>query len=201
MIDIRTTPIQPDCFYHIFNRGINGEAIFKSQRNYLFFLNKIKENLLSVCDLYAYCLMPNHFHLLVRIKTDQELINLDKVRNTSKLRASTGLHAPQHIFSKQFSKVFNSYSQAFNKENNRHGALIESPFKRKLITSENYLRDCIIYIHRNPVSEDFMKYRYSSFQGIIDNSEAALKRNEVIDLFDDQENFIFCHRKETDYEF
>lgn len=118
--------------------------------------------------------------------------NLDKVE---------GLHSPQHIFSKQFSIIFNSYSQAFNKENNRHGALIESPFKRKLISSEDYLRQCIIYIHQNPNSEDFKNFPYSSYKTILSNNNTSLKRSEVIELFEDKENFIFCHQKETDYEF
>lgn len=197
-MDIRLTPIESDRFYHIYNRGINGELIFKTKRNYLFFLNKIKDNLLNVCDIYAYCLMPNHFHLLVRIKSDSELENLVKVQNLDKV---DGLHAPQHVFSKQFSNIFNSYSQAFNKENNRHGALIESPFKRKLISSEDYLRQCIIYIHQNPISEDFKDYPYSSYKTVISNSFTSLKRDEVIELFEDKENFRFCHKKETDYQF
>lgn len=153
-MDIRITPIEPDCFYHIYNRGVNGETIFKSHRNYIFFLNKIKENLLSVCDIYAYCLMPNHFHLLVRINSDSDL---KKMQQGESLEIK-GLHSPQNVFSKQFSKIFNSYSQAFNKENNRHGSLIESPFKRKLLSTEDYIRNCIIYIHRNPVTEHFTKF-------------------------------------------
>ncbi|MDP2453577.1 MULTISPECIES: transposase [unclassified Kaistella] len=197
-MDIRLTPIESDRFYHIYNRGINGELNFKTKRNYLFFLNKIKDNLLNVCDIYAYCLMPNHFHLLVRIKSDSELENLVKVLNLDKV---DGLHAPQHVFSKQFSNIFNSYSQAFNKENNRHGALIESPFKRKLISSEDYLRQCIIYIYQNPISEDFKDYPYSSYKTVISNSFTSLKRDEVIELFEDKENFRFCHKKETDYQF
>ena len=208
-MDIRNTPIEPDCFYHIFNRGVNGEVIFKSQRNYIFFLKKIKDNLWSVCDLYAYCLMSNHFHLLVKIKSDQELrsiaeaqkLNLGRVSNPAKVQPETGLHSPQNIFSKRFSNLFNSYSQAFNKENNRHGPLIESPFKRKLITSEKYVRDCIIYIHQNPASKDFTDYPYSSFKSLTSESITFLKRNEVIELFDSVENFVFCHQKETDGEF
>jgi len=197
-MDIRLTSIEPDRFYHIYNRGINGAPIFKTERNYEFFLLKIKENLLSVCDIYAYCLMPNHFHLLVRIKSDADLRNLVMVQNLDKVE---GLHAPQHIFSKQFSRIFNSYSQAFNKENDRHGALIESPFKRKLITSEDYLRQCIIYIHQNPRSEYFGNYPYSSYKTILSNSTTSLKRDEVIDLFEDLKNFDFCHKVEASYEF
>ena len=197
-MDIRLTSLEPDCFYQIYNRGVNGVNIFKTERNHLFFLNKIKENLLTVCDIYAYCLMPNHFHLLVRIKSDNDLQNLLKVKNLDKVE---GLHSPQHIFSKQFSIIFNSYAQAFNKENTRHGALIESPFKRKLISSEDYLRQCIIYIHQNPNSEDFENFPYSSYKTILSNSNTSLKRSEVIELFEDKENFVFCHKKETDYEF
>ena len=197
-MDIRVTPLESDCFYHIYNRGINGEVIFKTDRNYLFFIKKVKDNLLSVCDIYAYCLMPNHFHLLVRIKSESDLQNLVKVQNLDKV---DGLHSPQNIFSKRFSNIFNSYSQAFNKENNRHGALIESPFKRKIISSEDYLRQCIIYIHQNPCSGNFETYRYSSYKTVLSNSATSLKRDEVIELFEDKDNFTLCHKKETDYEF
>ncbi|AZB08842.1 hypothetical protein EG344_08415 [Chryseobacterium sp. G0162] len=84
MADIRTTSIEADCFYHIYNRGINGENIFKSDRNYLFFFKKMSESLFPVCDVYAYCLMPNHFHILIKIKSDFELGSLVKVLNLDK---------------------------------------------------------------------------------------------------------------------
>lgn len=201
MEDIRTTPIEADRFYHIYNRGINGENIFKSDRNYLFILNKMFEFLIPVCDIYAYCLMPNHFHFLVKIKSDFELDHLIKALNLDKViyPTSTGLHSPQNIFSKQFARIFNSYSQAFNKENKRHGALIESPFKRKLITSDRYLMNVIIYIHQNPQNHSFVRqfseYNYSSYQLILSDTKTLLKRDEVIELFHDRENFILSHQK------
>lgn len=205
MTDIRTLPIEADCFYHIYNRGINGENIFKSERNYLFFLNKIAEFLVPVCDIYAYCLMPNHFHILIKVKSDSKLASLVKVQNLDKAYERIGLHSPQNMFSKQFSKIFNSYSQAFNKENHRHGALIESPFKRKLISSEAYLINIIIYIHQNPqnhlITDDFADYRFSSYQSILSNSKTLLKRNEVINLFDDRENFFLSHKRMIDFDF
>jgi REP element-mobilizing transposase RayT len=196
MADIRTTSIEADCFYHIYNRGINGELIFKSDRNYSFFLNKVVEFLTPVCDVYAYCLMPNHFHLLVKIKSDLELSSLVKVQNLDKA-TQTGLHSPQNIFSKQFARLFNSYSQSFNKEYKRHGALIESPFKRKLITSDKYLINMIIYIHQNPqnhsIAHQFSKYNFSSYQSILSKSRTLLKRDEVIELFGGVENFKLSH--------
>lgn len=201
-MDIRNQPIEADKFYHIYNRGVNGEVIFKSTRNFDFFLKKVEEYLIPVCEIYAYCLLPNHFHFLVRIKSESELESLVKVSNLDK--AERGLHTQQNIFSKQFSRLFNSYSQAFNKENGRHGALIESPFKRKEINNLDYLRRVLIYIHRNPqlheLVEDFRDYNYSSYKSILNNSENFLQKNEIIELFDDKENFIFCHNKELDLE-
>lgn len=144
--------------------------------------------------------MPNHFHLLVRIKSDKDLDQFAKSRK-QKHDQEKGLHSSKHLFSKQFSKIFNSYSQAFNKENFRHGSLIESPYKRKLISTEEYLRNCIIYIHQNPTGEDFRNHHFSSYKTILSNSPTIVKRNEVIELFEDKENFRFCHNKESDYEF
>jgi len=201
-MDIRTLPIEADKFYHIYNRGINGEIIFKTERNFDFFIQKLNKHLIQVADIYAYCLLPNHFHLLVKIKPWSELESLVKVLNLDKA-TSKGLHSPRNIFSKQFSKIFNSYTQAFNKENKRHGALIESPFKRKEIISEEYLKNVIIYIHRNPQSheliENFRDYKYSSYEKILNHAENLIHANKLIKLFDDKENFISSHYKETDY--
>ncbi|WP_312076421.1 transposase [Chryseobacterium sp.] len=202
MGDNRITSLEPERYYHIYNRGINGETIFKSDRNKDFFLQKITQLLIPVCDIYCYCLLSNHFHLLVRIKSDAEINSLVKVQNLDKAFSEKGLHSYQNVFSKQFSRIFNSYSQAFNKENSRHGALIESPFRRKEITSEEYLRNTIVYIHQNPqlhnMSDDFRTFKYSSYQTILSNKSTSILRKEVIKLFDDEGNFIFCHQKMVD---
>ena len=72
-MEIRRDHLEPEFFYHIYNRGINSEDVYKNKDNYLYFLKKAKEFLLPVADMYAYCLMKNHFHLLVRIKPEVEL--------------------------------------------------------------------------------------------------------------------------------
>ncbi len=196
MVDIRTVPIEADKFYHLYNRGINGCDIFRSRANYQFFLEKTTRYLLPVCEVYAYCLMPNHFHLLVKIKSDEAL------RNVAQARTSTnqvkGLHAADRIFSRQFSLVFNSYSQAYNKMYNRHGALIESPFKRQEIKTDRQLLNTIIYIHQNPKNhslvEDFRNYEFSSFNAILRKSATRIERDAVLAFFENTDNFIFCHQ-------
>nr|WP_314496201.1 hypothetical protein [uncultured Chryseobacterium sp.] len=85
-----------------------------------------------------------------------------------------------------------SYTQSFNKVYQRSGPVFESPFKRILVDSEEYLRNLIIYIHQNP--HDFQDYRYSSYLAVISNSETYIQRDKVLELFDDRRNFIECHQ-------
>lgn len=195
-MDIRTTPLEADCVYHIYNRGVNGESIFTSKDNYLYFLEKIKKYLLGVCDVYSYCLLPNHFHLLLKVKDETTLKNLVKVSNLDKVES--GLHSSNQIFSKQFSLVFNSYSQAFNKQKGRHGPLIESPFKRKKITDDEYLLRTVIYIHQNPqlhqIVKDFRNYPFSSYSSFFSTAYSNVERQSVLSLFGGTDVFEKAHK-------
>ncbi|MHB8089614.1 MAG: transposase, partial [Anaerolineaceae bacterium] len=64
----RIVPIEVDSIYHIYNRGVNKELIFFSERNYQFFIYKMVNYMQDNASILAYCLMPNHYHLLVKIK-------------------------------------------------------------------------------------------------------------------------------------
>ena len=198
-MDIRLDNLEPGFFYHIFNRGINGGEVFLNDDNRLFFLQKVSLYLLPVAEIYAYCLMPNHFHFVIRIKEWTEN-NFAKVPNFGKVEHD--LHAEKSIASKQFAKLISSYTQAFNKYHNRHGNLFERPFKRKRITSEDYLRKAIVYIHRNPINmgENMEEYRFSSYRRIISESKTAVQADEVLTLFGTVDNFKYLHRVENDYE-
>lgn len=65
----------PDTFYHIYNRGNNKEKIFYKDSNYIFFLQKFDSYLSPYLDLYSYCLLPNHFHLLIKTKSEVSILN------------------------------------------------------------------------------------------------------------------------------
>ena len=118
-------PLQPGVFYHIYNRGNNGEDLFREQRNYPYFLKLYEKYVTPVADTYAYCLLKNHFHFLVRIKTDGEIasnnIKSGRLDDPSRI---TKLNNP----SKNFSNLFNAYTKAINKGYNRTGSLFERPF-------------------------------------------------------------------------
>ena len=205
-MDIRNEILEPEVFYHIYNRGINSEKIFDSKENYLFFLRKFTTYVNPVCDLYAYCLMPNHFHFIIKVKSELEIKNFSKVSTFTKDdlgKQEKGLHSFDSIVCKQIGKFISSYSQAYNKVTNRHGALLESPFKRKRIVTEEYLKNLIIYIHLNPteLKQEIDKYQFSSFSSILSHFKTNLKRIETIAIFGDLENFIYSHNHPQKFNF
>lgn len=120
---------QQGMIYHIYNRGAHKITIFKEETNYLFVLSKIKkycgENQLS---LIAYCLMPNHYHFLVRQDGQASAGNL-----------------PQ--------SVFNSYTKAYNKKYEHSGTLFEGRFRARAIQTSSHLLHLCRYIHGNPVKD------------------------------------------------
>ena len=72
--------LQSDCFYHIYNRANGNELIFLKNENYRFFLQQYKKYILPIADTFCYCLMPNHFHFLVRIKSQEQLLSTFPIR-------------------------------------------------------------------------------------------------------------------------
>ena len=83
-----TTPLNPDQYYHIFNRGNGGQWIFYKDRNYPYFLEKYGDYMLSYWDTYAFCLLPNHFHLMIKVKSEAELLEVAR-RDFSKVSSVT----------------------------------------------------------------------------------------------------------------
>jgi len=137
--------------YHLYNRGINSCNIFNEDDNYRYFLSLYEKYIDPIAETYAWVLMPNHFHFLVRVK-EEEKISSSVASTPVRVQNPDGRGIQKiGIPSQQFSKLFNSYAQAFNKRFERHGSLFERPFKRKLIEGENHFRQTLIYIHNNPV--------------------------------------------------
>jgi len=177
---MKQQPFEAAHFYHVFNRGNNKENIFKTKDNYSYFLNLVKKHLLSICDIYSYCLLPNHFHFIIRIKSFNEL-------PTNFKNSKTKLHQP-------FSNLFNAYTKAINKKQQRTGSLFQEHLKRIQINNEEYLRHLIVYVNTNPTHHaisNFKEYKYASYQSLISEKTSLLKRKEVLDLFNDVENFKY----------
>ena len=155
-----------------------------NHQNYLYFLKLISEKIKPVAEIHSYCLLQNHFHILVRIKSE-DLIRINfPEKEISQIES---------IISQQFSNTFNSYSQAINKHFGRTGKLFELPFRRKEITTEQQLVNTILYINKNPekhkITNDFLSYPYSSVNDILKEINLFVESFEVISLFNDKDNF------------
>ncbi|MCZ4223894.1 hypothetical protein [Pedobacter rhodius] len=170
-------------FYHIYNRTIDKQLMFKSNENYTYFLKQYNKYLTPFVETYAYCLLGNHFHLLIRIKDELTLNILGK--------------SAHDIVAHQFQKFFQSYAMAFNKQNTRVGSLFQKPFKRTIIDSEDYFTQMVFYIHANPekhgLLEDFRDWRWSSYERILIDKPSNLKKDEVINWFGDRADYFNFH--------
>jgi putative transposase len=183
-------------YYHIYNRGINSCNIFKEPENYEYFLGLYDHYIGPVADTFAWVLMPNHFHFMVRIKEEDEIaaLHLTGLKNLSGVK-------PPHQY---FSNFFNAYSKAINKRFLRHGALFERPFKRKMVDHPAYLKQAILYIHDNPVHHGFcdhpLDYPWSSYLTCISVSPSRLHRETVVGWFDNIANFKYLHNQKIKVE-
>ncbi len=171
-------------YYHIYNRGNNKENIFIEEKNYNYFLKKMKEYLIPIADIYAYCLLKNHFHIVLKIKDKEHIPEkyLEKI------------HLP-------FSNFFNSYSKSINKRYDRTGSLFQEHLQRNRILEENYLKQLIVYVHLNPIKHKFSKtfenYLHSSYQAYLSNRETSIDRDFILNLFGGIENFKFYHQEKS----
>jgi len=184
-------PLEPNKHYHIYNHANGFESLFIEDENYRFFLRKYKQYILPIADTLAYCLMQNHFHLFIKIK-DENIID------TPSSKISTFL-------SRQFSNLFSSYTQAFNKKYRRKGSLMYKNFKRKEVKSDDYAIRLINYIHFNPVkdhlSSDIDKWQYSSFNAINQQGNTLIDTHTVLELFGGIDNFRYMHQKAMNHDF
>ncbi len=156
----RKFDFEPGGYYHIYNRGANRQSIFREERNYPYLLRLLKQ-VLPECHItvVAYCLLPNHYHWLLRQNSDIPI-------------------------SKAVGRVWGSYSQAFNKAYEHTGTLFEGPFKALQVTTEDYLLRLCRYIHRNPVHHGFVAepedWPYSNYPEWIEQRPGTLVDRKLV---------------------
>jgi putative transposase len=180
---------------NIYNRGNNGEILFREERNYPYFLKLYAKYIEPVAATYAYCLMSNHFHLLVRIK---DFAECEQVCQSLK-----DWQTYEDVYpSRAFSNLFSTYTKAFNKAYQRTGSLFEKPFRRKLVNNDRYFTALVVYIHRNPQKHgfvtDYRDWLYSSYSAIVSGKATRVQRDTVLDWFDGWHGFEELHLSDTD---
>jgi REP element-mobilizing transposase RayT len=172
-------PLQKGRIYHIYNQGNNREKIFLSERNYLYFISLVEKYLVPNYNIYAFSLIPNHFHFLIGIDNNSDLPD-DK------------LHLP-------LSNLFNAYSQAFNKENRRTGSLFRDRYRRTLINDESHFFIAFQYIHLNHIkhglSKNVLGYKWSSLKLYCDDLCSWIDKKLVMYIVGNIDNLVEIHLK------
>lgn len=175
--------------YHIYNRGNNSQRIFFETENYLFFLNKMRRHLPPHCDILAWCLMPNHFHWMV------------KVMDNSEADLATE-------FNKDIGILLRSYTRAINNKYHKTGSLFQPKTKAKNLNPSEIFRDnypliCFLYIHQNPLRAGLVNnlrdWKFSSYKdysakrkGTLCNKELT---RELLELPTDNDEFFKLSKK------
>jgi len=123
----RKVEFLPGYYYHVYNRGVGRQPIFHTEDNYTFLLRRVKTHVdrLSI-SVITHCLMPNHYHFLLRQDGEQTISDLMQA-------------------------IFNSYTKAINRRFHRTGTLFEGPFQAIQVDREKHLIHLCRYIHRNPL--------------------------------------------------
>jgi REP element-mobilizing transposase RayT len=195
--------------YHVYNRGNNKEIIFRTNDDYKHFMQLYTIYIKPIAKTYAWCLMNNHFHFCIKIKEEKEIGYLDKKNAHSQKHEikwetteisdlEVDVKKPKPI--SQWKFLFNAYSKYFNHKYSRTGSLFEKNYERRLIEYEDYLKELIIYINRNPVKHKVCKnpgdYIWSSYLEISKNNSVFCSLDLIWKLFDDEKNFKFVCKKE-----
>jgi len=173
-----------DCTYHIFNRS--NEIVFYNRENYLFFLKKMREHILPYANILSYCLMPNHFHLILTVKPEGAAFFENK--RLEELQ----------ILSRAIGTILSSYTQALNKQQGRRGSLFAHKTKAKILNDakDDYALNCFMYVHQNPLLAQLVKeiedWEFSSFPDYIGKRDGTLVDKQLgLDTFQIEKSQLY----------
>jgi putative transposase len=200
-------PLQPNISYHIFNHANGLENIFREEKNYLFFLEKYSLHISAIAETYAWCLIPNHFHLVIRLRKRETIIALmldkkqyyrDELFQSFKLwKSSNYRQRNRKISIEAIANLFSSYTQSFNKVYHRMGALFIKNFKREPIYDKAHFLNAIVYVHRNPIHHgfcnDFKEWPNCSYNSILSADSHIVQTEKLLKMTGGIDEFVKMH--------
>lgn len=193
-------PLEATGTYHVWTHANGDENLFREEENYSYFLERYSYHVHPVVETFAYCLMPNHLHLAVRIKEERSVLEYAKAqKKNTNLQGFQNLGGFSQYISQQFSNLFNGYTKAFNKKYNRKGSLFIPNFRRKRVDAKEYFVQLIAYIHNNPVHHGFVKsprdWSCSSWRAYLFDKRTKIDREKGLRWFDGKETFKKIHQE------
>ena len=153
--------LEKDKYFHLYNRTNNKELLFRNEENYIYFLKKYRHYFDTEFDTISYCLMPTHFHFLIKVTGF----------DTDNIKRKIGI-------------FLRSYTNAFNKKFERTGSLFQQKTKTKLIDKDDYFKTLVIYIHQNPLRSGLVvkqeDWKFSSFNDFVGFRNGLLPKYDII---------------------
>ena len=196
-----------ESIYHIYNKTNNKELLFRSDENYLYFLILYAKYISPFAETFAWNLLPNHFHFMLRIKQEKDIekhiLNLPLDNQTKTEKSYLIDKDINTLMENEFKRFFISYAMAYNNMYKRTGNLFYRTFKRVNVTKDNQFTKTLIYIHANAqkhgLVKQFDQYKWTSYHSLISEKPTKLLRNEIFDWFGSKETFIKLQFELTEF--
>jgi putative transposase len=196
--------------YHVLFRSIDGVKLFKNDKERIFFLEKWKRFISITADLWAYSLLDNHTHFIIKTNTQEQVLHqLQQLNTEQKTKAidqflktpSEELFRP--IMERQVNSFLVSYTNTYNNYIQRKGGLFQQPFRRLFINDEAHLQQAIIYTHANAqkhgLVKSFLDHLWHSYHAIIKDDATYVNTKAVLDFFGGKLKFEQVHKQQIDY--
>jgi hydroxymethylpyrimidine/phosphomethylpyrimidine kinase len=174
--------LQPNAYFHIYNSGEKNQVVFTDEAQYTYFISLMQYHLSPMADILAYCLLPNHVHLVLQMKSE----------NALPAQWKNNLAQP-------FANLFLSFNQSIQKQSGSGSILFQKAYKIHAIQNEEQLVKSIVEVHTNSekhqIAEDFRQYPYSSFQNILLKKDRVVDGNRCVAHFNNLDNYLKQHEE------
>ncbi len=198
-------PFYFDSHYHLVFKCHGDLLLFKTDDNKHYFLRRFTFFLSLYIDCWAWCLLNNHAHMIVKVRSASEIetaINAlpeaDKTVSMKKwVTQIDNERCFNEVMERQVGRFMVSYTNSYNKFFNRTGGLFQSPFRRSMIQDESHLQQAIIYVHantqRHSLIRDFRNHKFSSYHEIVLGKSSLVNVSRVLEFLGGKEKFIELH--------
>ena len=198
-------------FYHVYDKAVGSWPLFREPAHYQLLLDKWREYLDGYLEVYGYCLVPTHFHFLVRVPVVDEAYRRRALDEGTKLGLAfgSGKLTVNEFLEGQFRRFLASYALTYNYEQDRKGPLFGQHIMHIPLPDRQQTLLLIHYLHHHPVRSGLVKasaeWRYSSYNAILSDQPTEVVRDKVLSWFDGKDRgqaraaFVAFHEKEADY--
>lgn len=203
-------PFHPNQYYHLMFRSIDGISLFHNEIQRSFFLEKFHRFTNMMFNWWAYSLLDNHSHIIIKVKSVEEVIaavqlieEQEKTLSMKRFLENPDSNLLNAATERQINSFMVSYTNTMNNFTERKGGLFQQPFRRSLIAEESHLQQAIVYTHANAqkhaLVDIFLKHLHNSYHAIVTGTSSFIDVSSVLLFFGGKEKFIASHKETVDY--